>query len=153
MLPDEYKPLVLNPRQQQNHDLITSLGFRISPRPFAGKGEVLYFFAMRADVEYTVDLYFGSVHQTGTHKIWQLSELQAAFGSEQTAEQPPKEKEATHPVVEEAVVPPPAKAETAKPQASAPAVPVSRERPAAIAESGKAIAVASPVKKKQTALF
>lgn len=153
MLPSEYQPLVLTPRQQQNHDLITSCGFRISPRPFAGKGEVLYFFAMRGDVEYTVDMYFGSVYQTGTENLWKPSELQAAFGSDQTAT---TVKENAHPVVEEAVVPPPAKAETAKPQAAAPAVPVSRERPAAIAESGKAIAVASPVKpakKKQTALF
>jgi hypothetical protein len=62
----------------------------------------------------------------------------------------------TPPLYEPTVVPPPANAETVKPDAASPPVPIGRERPAAVAESGKATAVASPVKpvkKKQTALF
>lgn len=148
MLPDEYKPLVLNPRQQQNHDLITSLGFRISPLPFAGKGEVLYFFAMRADVEYTVDLYFGSVHQTGTHKIWQLSELQAAFGSgERLSVSSPCE--APVPVVIEEQKPPVVAPEAARQE-------LPRQEAAKPLEHGGLTPSRSPVKavkKKQTALF
>lgn len=155
------KPYVLTEREREIHRRYTAMGFKISARPFAGRDNHPYFFMMLPSVEnpkgieFTINLHSGIAHRTGTHSIWDVDQAEACFGTQLVANAQPQQ--------ERTVAPPPAKAETVQQQtetapfeAEKPAESVRRERPAAVAESGKATAVASPVKpvkKKQTSLF
>jgi hypothetical protein len=132
---------------------------------------------------YSINLHTGSMRVMGEGLTLVLSQAQQRFGNGEpqgvsprcdTPESQPadgqetqhggltpsRSPEMTPTPPERTVVPPPAKAETVQQQAETvrqdtekPAVPVSRERPAVAAESGKAATAASPVKRKQTALF
>lgn len=145
MMPNEYAPVVLNAEQQRNHDRYTALGFKISARPFAGRGtgKVLYFFLSLNDVEFTIELSSGRLHQTGTTTFWMPDEAERHFGvatispaSEEPAVLPPTATRPVNPAQETAAVLPPK--------------PVDRPRPVEQSATPKGTA---PTKKKQTALF
>ena len=148
MLPNEYEPLKLNKTQQDVHSRYTAMGFKICPRPFAGKGDHLWFFMSLDGVEFTINLQSGIAHRTGTQTTWELEAAEKEFGGatgERQGVSPPCEVPAV-PVAA-------AEVEPVKPPAEKPvaqAEPVQTHgglTPSRSPENGVS------VKKKQTALF
>lgn len=148
MLPNEYHPLVLSEAQQRTHRRLSAIGFKIAPRPFAGKGDHLWFFMSLVTpenpkgIEFTVNILNGVAHRTGTQTTYTIEEAEKEFGGatgERQSVSPPSEVAAAAPPLMEA----PAEAEPVKP---VPQKPVAA-RPAVEKPS------TAPVKKKQTALF
>lgn len=137
MLPNEYEPLTLTSRQQDVHRRYTAMGFKICPRPFAGKGDHLWFFMSLDGAEFTINLQSGFAHRTGTQTGWEMEAAEKEFGAtgerQGNFEKPPC---ASVPVAAADVEP--VKPVPQKPVAPRQAV----EKPSA-----------APVKKKQTALF
>ena len=86
MLPNEYEPLKLTTRQQEVHRRYTAMGFKISPRPFAGKGDHLWFFMslptaeVPRGVEFTINLQSGIAHRTGTQTTYEMEAAEREFG-------------------------------------------------------------------------
>lgn len=145
MLPNEYEPLKLTTRQQEVHRRYTAMGFKICPRPFAGKGDHLWFFMslpspeVPRGIEFTINLQSGIAHRTGTQTTYEMEAAEKEFGPKSetvaaVAEVVPVMEAAPRPVREDQPKPP---ARDEKPVAARPVV----EKPSA------------PVKKKQTALF
>ena len=166
MLPNEYQPLILNKTQQDVHSRYTAMGFKISPRPFAGKGDHLWFFMSLPTpenprgIEFTINLGNGVAHRTGTQTTYEMDAIRQAFGIAETGEQqgnfenPSSEVAAAAPVVMEAA-PSPVKEDHAKP-------PAREEKPVAAVRNSEETRGLTPlgspekrvpVKKKQTALF
>ena len=154
MLPNEYQPLILNKTQQDVHSRYTAMGFKISPRPFAGRGDHLWFFMSLPTeenprgIEFTINLQSGIAHRTGTQTTYEMDAAEKEFGGvtgerQGNFEDPSSEVPAAVPPVMEAA-PSPVKKDHAKP-------PAREEKPVAarpVVEKPSA-----PVKKKQTALF
>lgn len=151
MLPNEYEPLKLNKTQQDVHSRYTAMGFKICPRPFAGKGDHLWFFMSLVTpenpkgIEFTVNILNGVAHRTGTQTTYTIEEAQKQFGG------------ATG---ERKSVIPPSDATPAVPVAAAeadPVKPVPQKPVASQSEPAKTLGgltpSRSPEKKKQTALF
>lgn len=145
MLPNEYEPVKLTTRQQEVHRRYTAMGFKISPRPFAGKGDHLWFFMslptpeVPRGIEFTINLQSGIAHRTGTQTTYEMEAAEKEFGPKTEAvaavtEVVPVMEAAPSPVKDDHAKPP---AREEKPVAARPVV----EKPSA------------PVKKKQTALF
>lgn len=134
MLPSEYEPLKLTPRQQDVHRRYSAMGFKICPRPFAAKDEHLWFFMslptaeVPKGIEFTINLQSGIAHRTGTQTIWELEAAEREFCGV-----PAGERQVVSPPCDSV----PVAAAEEKPVAARPVV----EKPPA------------PVKKKQTALF
>ena len=144
MLPNEYQPLVLTDAQKKVHQQYTELGFKIAPRPFAGKGLHLWFFMSLVTpenpkgIEFTVNILNGVAHRTGTQTTYTIEEARKEFGQRTESSEPPPESivlPAEPAPLKEDLAKPPAREE--KPVAARPVV----EKPS------------TPVKKKQTALF
>lgn len=146
MLPNEYQPLVLTDEQKKVHQHYTELGFKIAPRPFAGKGLHLWFFMSLVTpenptgIEFTVNILNGVAHRTGTQTTYTIEEARKAFGSKTQASEPPRESNVLP--AESA----PVKPEAVNVPARAPSAPRS-----AIAETAPA-PTAKP-KQKQSSLF
>ena len=166
MLPSEYDPLKLTARQQEVHRRYTAMGFKICPRPFAGKGDHLWFFMslpapeVPRGIEFTINLQSGIAHRTGTQTTYEMEAAEKEFGGvtgERQGVSPSSKAAAPAPPVMEAA-PSPVKEDHAKP-------PVREEKPVAVkAETAKTQGgltpsrsplpeKSGPVKKKQTALF
>ena len=97
MLPNEYEPLKLTPRQQDVHRPYSAMGFKICPRPFAGKGDHLWFFMslpspkVPKGIEFTINLHSGIAHRTGTQTVWELDAAEKEFGPKTEASESPRE--------------------------------------------------------------
>lgn len=149
MLPSEYEPLKLTERQQDVHGRYTAMGFKISPRPFASKGDHLWFFMSLDGAEFTINLHSGYAHRTGTQTGWEMDAAEKEFGltGERQGVSPPSEVPAAVPVAAaevEVVKPPPEKpvASQAEPAKTLGGLTPNRSPVNTV-----------PVKKKQTALF
>lgn len=163
MLPNEYEPLVLTDEQKKVHQQYTGLGFKIAPRPFAGKGDHLWFFMSLVTpenpkgIEFTVNILNGVAHRTGTQTTYTIEEAQKEFGGATGERQgnfgnPPSVAVPVAAAEAEPVKPPaekPIAAQAAPVQrpASEPAKTVGGQTPCRLPEKSV------PVKKKQTALF
>lgn len=157
MLPNEYQPLVLTDEQKKVHQQYTELGFKIAPRPFAGKGSHLWFFMSLVTpenpkgIEFTVNILNGVAHRTGTQTTYTIEEARKEFGPKTEASEPPRES-----IVlprESNVLP--AEPVPVKPEAvNVPAVPARAPSPprSAIAETPAPAPTAKP-KQKQSSLF
>lgn len=166
MLPNEYEPLKLTARQQEVHRRYTAMGFKICARPFAGKGDHLWFFMSLATeenqrgVEFTINLQSGIAHRTGTQTTYEMEAAEKEFGGvtgerQGNFENPPSAAPAAAPPVME-VAPSPVKEDHAKP-------PAREEKPVAVKAEpvkthggltpSRSPEKSVPVKKKQTALF
>ena len=162
MLPSEYDPLKLTARQQEVHRRYTAMGFKICPRPFAGKGDHLWFFMslpapeVPRGIEFTINLQSGIAHRTGTQTTYEMEAAEKEFGGvtgerQGDFENPPCEVAVAAPVVMEAA-PSPVKEDHAKP-------PAREEKPVRNSEETRGLTPLGspekrvPVKKKQTALF
>jgi len=158
MLPNEYQPLVLSEAQQRTHRRLSAIGFKIAPRPFAGKGDHLWFFMSLVTpenpkgIEFTVNILNGVAHRTGTQTTYTIEEAEKEFGGatgerQGNFENPPSDASPAVPVAA-------AEAEPVKPPAEKPVA--SRAEP--VQTHGGLTPSRSPeksvaVKKKQTALF
>lgn len=151
MLPSEYEPLKLTPRQQDVHRRYSAMGFKICPRPFAAKGDHLWFFMslptaeVPKGIEFTINLQSGIAHRTGTRTTWELEAAEKEFGGatgERQGVSPPRDATPAVPVAA-------AEVEAEKPVASQsePAKSLGGLTPCRSPEKS------APVKKKQTALF
>lgn len=150
MLPNEYEPLKLTTRQQEVHDRYTAMGFKICPRPFAGKGDHLWFFMslpapeVPRGIEFTINLQSGIAHRTGTQTTYEMEAAEKEFGGvtgERHGVSPPSEVAAPIAAAKPEQELKAPKAEPAKPLGglTPPRSPLSEK--------------SAPVKKKQTALF
>jgi uncharacterized protein with GYD domain len=86
MLPNEHQPLELTKRQQEVHQRYTSMGFRICARPFAARGDHLWFFMSlptpedSRGIEFTINLQSGIAHRTGTQTTYEMDAAEEQFG-------------------------------------------------------------------------
>jgi hypothetical protein len=169
MLPNEYEPLKLTARQQEVHHRYTAMGFRICARPFAGKGDHLWFFMSLPTednprgVEFTIDLQSGIAHRTGTQTTYEMDAAEKEFGGSATGERQGNFENPPSAVPAAAPAPPVSKDDHAKAQ-SCEAKPVAERAEPAKIETQRTLGGLTPprspvseksvpVKKKQTALF
>lgn len=152
MLPNEYEPLVLTPRQQEVHRRYTAMGFKICPRPFAGKGDHLWFFMSlptpenQRGIEFTINLHSGIAHRTGTQTVFEMDAAEKEFGGATIGERSGV-RSGVSPPSEVAAPIAAAKPEQLKAVKAEPAKPLGGLTPPRSPEKS------APVKKKQTALF
>jgi hypothetical protein len=159
MLPNEYEPLKLTARQQEVHRRYTAMGFKICARPFAGKGDHLWFFMSLPTeenprgVEFTINLQSGIAHRTGTQTTYEMEaaekEFCGAMIGERSGVSPPSAAVAPVPAVAAAEVAEPVKPEPVKAPKAEQAKPLGGLTPPRSPLPEKSV----PVKKKQTALF